>query len=110
MSENAKKFGLIGGTGPQGQGIALRLAKAGYKIMIGSRSHEKAQSIARDLNQKLSSNNIEGGSNHEVVQTTKILLVTIPYETVKETLEPLLEIIKENVRLLIDITVPMKFV
>ena len=110
MSELEKRLGLIGGTGPQGQGIALRLAKAGYKVMIGSRNHEKAQSIAKELNQKLSSNNIEGSSNQEVVKTTKILLVTIPYETVKETIEPLLEFIKQNTQLIIDITVPMKFV
>ncbi|MFX1253350.1 MAG: NAD(P)-binding domain-containing protein [Promethearchaeota archaeon] len=47
------KIGLIGGTGPQGQGLALRLAMAGHEIKIGSRNLEKAQRIVNELNQRI---------------------------------------------------------
>ena len=57
------KIGIIGGTGPQGQGIALRLAKAGYNISIGSRTTEKAETIAKELNDKHSLSNIVGRNN-----------------------------------------------
>ncbi|MFX0066828.1 MAG: NAD(P)-binding domain-containing protein [Candidatus Hermodarchaeota archaeon] len=47
------KIGLIGGTGPQGQGLALRLAMAGHEIKIGSRNLEKAQRIVNELNKRI---------------------------------------------------------
>lgn len=105
-----EKLGIIGGTGPQGQGLALRLANAGYKIFIGSRSQDKAKGIAEELNKKLKGTDIEGVSNADAIKLAKIILITIPYESVKETLEPLLDAIKENTQIIIDIVVPMKFV
>jgi NADPH-dependent F420 reductase len=47
------KIGLIGGTGNQGQGLALRLAMAGHEIKIGSRNLEKAKQIVTELNKRI---------------------------------------------------------
>ena len=103
------KIGLIGGTGPQGQGLTLRLAKAGYKVLIGSRTLEKAQTIAEELNAKLSLDSISGMTNKDVILATNIIFLTIPYDTVQPTLNPLIESIKANTHILVDITVPMKY-
>lgn len=103
------KIGIIGGTGPQGQGLTLRLAKAGYGVLIGSRTLEKAQRIANDLNNKLSLNSITGMINNDVILSAKIIFLTIPYETVQDTLVPLLETIKAHTHIFVDITVPMKY-
>lgn len=103
------KIGIIGGTGPQGQGIALRLAKAGYEVIIGSRSTEKAEKISKELLEKLPQASITGKSNENVVQENEIILLTVPYETVTETLTPLVELIKSKTQIFIDVTVPMKY-
>jgi hypothetical protein len=107
---NFLKIGIIGGTGPQGKGIALRLAKAGYEVVIGSRTLEKANSIIDELRSMGNFDNITGRTNLDVISEVKIIFVTIPYETVQSTLEPLLDLIKKNITILVDITVPMKFV
>lgn len=103
------KIGIIGGTGPQGQGIALRLAKAGYEVTIGSRSAEKAEKISKELLEKLPQASIVGKNNEKVVSENEIILLTVPYETVNETLSPLVELIKSKTQIFIDVTVPMKY-
>ncbi len=103
------KISIIGGTGPQGQGLALRLAKAGYEVLIGSRTLEKAQKIAKELNEKLNQDSITGMTNEDVVRATPIVFLTIPYDTVQSTLEPLTEVIKNHTHIFVDITVPMKY-
>lgn len=103
------KISMIGGTGPQGQGLALRLATAGYEVVIGSRTLEKAQRIAKELNDKLSINTITGMANNDVILASDIVFLTIPYDTVQATLEPLVATIREQTRIFIDVTVPMKY-
>ncbi len=103
------KIAILGGTGPQGQGLALRLAKAGYEVLIGSRTLEKAQTIAKELNSKLSLDNITGMTNSDVIPSTNIIFLTIPYENVQETLNPLIDAIKKHTHIFVDITVPMKY-
>lgn len=103
------KIGIIGGTGPQGQGIAMKLAKAGYEVLIGSRSNEKAHSVASDLNEKMQTNNISGDTNNNVISSVKVVFLTIPYENVESTVQPLIDLIKDNIQIFIDVTVPMKF-
>ena len=103
------EFGIIGGTGPQGQGLALRLAQAGFRVIIGSRTLEKAKKISGELNTKLSSRNITGMANVDVVRSTPIVFLTIPYESVADTLKTLIDTIKENTKIFVDVTVPMKF-
>ena len=103
------KIGLIGGTGPQGQGLTLRLAKAGYEVLIGSRTFEKAQTIAKELNTKLSLESISGMTNKDVILATNIIFLTIPYDTVQATLTPLIDNIKANTHIFVDVTVPMKY-
>ena len=103
-----KKIGMIPGTGKQSQGIALRLAQAGYKVMIGSRSSEKAKTIVEELNAKLSVSSFYGDENKEVVKQCDILFFVVPPEYICSTLEDLGSEIKTDA-IIVDVIVPLTF-
>ncbi len=70
---------ILGGTGKQGQGLAIRWAKAGRKIFLGSREHEKAERVAAELNKNLGELSIHGVSNRDAAQNGEILVSTLPH-------------------------------
>jgi NADPH-dependent F420 reductase len=79
--ENASlpTIALIGGTGKEGPGLAMRWAHVGYPIVIGSRQLEKAQRIASELNEKLGIDSIRGLQNNDAVQSADICVLTVVY-------------------------------
>ncbi|WP_210577706.1 NADPH-dependent F420 reductase [Streptomyces sp. NBC_00445] len=76
--------GVLGGTGPQGKGLAYRLARAGQKVIIGSRAAERAQSAAGELGY-----GVEGADNAECARRSDIVIVAVPWEGHGKTLESL---------------------
>jgi 8-hydroxy-5-deazaflavin:NADPH oxidoreductase len=68
---------IIGGTGKQGPGLALRWAGAGYKIIIGSRQMEKAQATAVEINQALNIESVEGMVNSDAAARADICVLTV---------------------------------
>ena len=68
-------IGILGGTGPQGRGLARRLASAGHEVVLGSRSPERAQQVAADYSE---TGTITGGSNAEAA-SADLVIVTVPY-------------------------------
>lgn len=70
---------VLGGTGKQGPGLALRWAIAGYPIIIGSRYIEKAQATADELNEKLQITTIRGMENSEAARLADICVLTVVY-------------------------------
>jgi len=80
---------FIGGTGPEGRGLALRFGQAGYDVIVGSRSPERAESIAHELSLSLPHANVEGRSNDMAAGEGEMAILTIPYAGLKETLPPL---------------------
>ncbi len=97
---------ILGGTGKEGKGLAYRWAKAGYRILIGSRDATRAQQTAEDLLQRLNGDAlIEGGTNLEVAQRADIVVLTVPYSAHAATLETVKEALQG--KLLIDVTVPL---
>ena len=101
-----KKIAILGGTGKEGKGIAYRLAKTGYEILIGSRSVEKAQAAAKELSDLLKGNaSITGMDNQAAAIAAEVIILTVPYAAHRETLESLREFVKG--KLIIDVTVPL---
>ena len=97
---------ILGGTGKEGKGLAFRWAKAGYKVLIGSRSSERAVTAASEIMELAEgSTSIVGTSNHEAAQLADIVVLTVPYAAHKETLESVKDVLKG--KLLIDVTVPL---
>lgn len=103
-----RTIGLIPGTGKQSQGIAKRLGLAGYKVMIGSRTKEKAERIATELNEKLSLTTFHGDENLEVVKQCDILFLVLPYEYLYDSLQEFMPHFKPNA-IIVDVIVPLTF-
>jgi NADPH-dependent F420 reductase len=97
---------VLGGTGKEGKGLAYRWAKAGYKVLIGSRSEERAVTAASEIMELAEgSTSIVGTSNHEAAQLADIVVLTVPYAAHRETLESVKDVLKGKI--LIDVTVPL---
>lgn len=106
MDNSPLTIGIIGGTGKEGKGLAYRWAKAGYRILIGSRTPEKAQQTATELRQSLGINaQVEGMENREAAMRADVIVLTVPYAAHRETLQALKEMLRG--KLLIDVTVPL---
>ncbi|MFE9834441.1 NADPH-dependent F420 reductase [Streptomyces sp. NPDC005551] len=76
--------GVLGGTGPQGKGLAFRLARAGQKVIIGSRAADRARGAAEELG-----HGVEGADNTECARRSDIVIVAVPWDGHRETLENL---------------------
>ncbi|MCS6995305.1 MAG: NADPH-dependent F420 reductase [Anaerolineales bacterium] len=97
---------VLGGTGKEGKGLAYRWAKAGYRVIIGSRSAQKAQETAAELNERLGGNAaIEGLENFSAAQKADIVVLTVPYAAHRETLVSVREALQGKI--LVDVTVPL---
>ena len=97
---------VLGGTGKEGKGLAYRWAAAGYKVLIGSRSSEKAVTAASEIMQLMEgSTSIVGTSNLEAAQLADIVVLSVPYAAHRETLEGVKNALKGKI--LIDVTVPL---
>jgi NADPH-dependent F420 reductase len=109
VHEEARMIGLIGGTGPEGRGLALRFALAGEKVFIGSRSQDRGQQIAEELGQLApsASSFISGGTNEEAASHGDVVLITTPYEGQKDTLEALRPRLANKV--VVSVIAPMSF-
>ena len=97
---------VLGGTGKEGKGLAYRWAKAGYRVLIGSRSEEKARAAAQELSSLLGGKAVvEGMTNLAAAQKADVAVLTVPYAAHRETLESVKDALKG--KLLIDVTVPL---
>jgi 8-hydroxy-5-deazaflavin:NADPH oxidoreductase len=96
---------VLGGTGKEGSGLALRWANSGYHVIIGSRDAERAQTKATELNE-LINGNIEGLSNQDATTKADIIVLTVPYDAHKATLESVRNEVQGKI--LVDVTVPMQ--
>lgn len=97
---------ILGGTGKEGQGLAYRWARAGYKVLIGSRTPDKAVAAAKELCDVLGDQaSIIGLSNPEAAQQAGIVVVTVPYAAHRATLESVKDVVQG--KLVIDVTVPL---
>ena len=77
MSEIKPVVAILGGTGKEGQGLAIRWTLAGYRIIIGSRQEEKARVIAAKLNKELGSNEIQGMENCDAAREAEVCVLAV---------------------------------
>lgn len=83
------KLAFVGGTGPEGLGLAMRFAAAGHAVAIGSRSKERGEEGAAKVLEAVPAASATGGDNAEVVQDADVVLLTFPYSGQQATLEAL---------------------
>ncbi|MFF4172601.1 NADPH-dependent F420 reductase [Streptomyces sp. NPDC001744] len=94
--------GVLGGTGEQGRGLAHRFARAGQKVIIGSRSAERAREAAGALG-----HGVEGADNAETARRSDVVIVAVPWDGHAETLESLREELAG--KLVVDCVNPLGF-
>lgn len=97
---------IIGGTGPEGSGLALRWARAGETIVIGSRNAERAAATAAGITERTRQTNISGADNASACYGAEIVVLTIPFEAHAETLKHLKSSFRPG-QILVDATVPL---
>ena len=102
-----RPIAVIGGTGPAGMGLALRWARAGEIIIIGSRDEERAKQTAAAIQQKVGPQaNVSGMENAAACAAADILMLTVPFEGQAALLKQLKPAMTEG-SILIDATVPL---
>jgi NADPH-dependent F420 reductase len=99
------RIGIVGGTGKQGRGLAVRWARAGHAIVIGSRVADKARGFVAEL-AKQGFGGIDAGDNAWAASEAEVVVLTVPYEAHAETLRAIKGAAMGKV--LVDVTVPLK--
>lgn len=95
---------ILGGTGDQGNGLARRFALAGHRVLIGSRSAERAQAAAEAL---AGAGRVEGGANADVAAAADLVIVAVPWDGHKDLLTGLREVLAGKI--VVDCVNPLGF-
>ncbi len=107
MAVSLPTIAILGGTGKEGPGLALRWAHAGYPVLIGSRQAEKAQATAADLNEKLGRQQVRGLTNDEAARQAEICILTVQQEAHQAALEGVRQAVQGKI--LVDATARVDF-
>jgi hypothetical protein len=99
------RIAVLGGSGAEGSGLALRLAAAGHQVTIGSRSAEKAAAAATELSTQLGGAIIAGTNNRAAADKAEVVILTVPYSAQRAMVEEVLEQIRGKI--LVDATAPL---
>ncbi|WP_448624053.1 NADPH-dependent F420 reductase [Geodermatophilus sp. URMC 64] len=104
--------GVLGGTGPQGRGLAVRLAAAGQRILLGSRDAGRCGEIAAQVAERAGTFagaevSVQGGTNADVAGAADLVIVAVPFGGHADTLRPLAAPLAGKV--VVDCVVPMGF-
>lgn len=106
MSQEAKKvIAVLGGTGKEGGGLALRWAHRGHRVIIGGRSAERSAEAAAAINATLGGASVSGALNTEAAAAAEIVVLTVPYAAQRATINEVRDALKG--KMLIDVTVPL---
>ena len=97
---------IVGGTGALGFGMALRLARAGTHVVIGSRSSERAEEAAARVRERVPEGRVDGLGNAEAARRGPIVILAVPFRAQSENLTNLSEALEAG-QILVDATVPL---
>jgi len=98
-------IGVLGGTGSEGKGLAVRWAHAGYPVIVGSREAERARAAAAEIAARLPKASIAGMDNRAAAERADIAVLTVPYAAHQPTLTGVKEALRGKI--LVDVTVPL---
>lgn len=107
-----ESLGLLGGTGPQGRGLAARWALAGHRVYVGSRAQERAEAAVEDVASRLEGDTeaaarVVPATNDVVAEEAEIVVVALPYGAQQPALPPLAEVIGDKI--VLNVVNPMEF-
>lgn len=101
-----KILAILGGTGKEGAGLAMRWALHGYRVIIGSRAEERAKTRATEMNSELGGDYLTGLANADAAAAADIVILSVPYSAHRATLNA----VKSQCqgKILVDLTVPLQ--
>jgi NADPH-dependent F420 reductase len=100
------KIAIVGGTGSEGYGLALRWARAGEHIVIGSRDEQRALATADKIQKEVGSAQISGAENQQAVAGADVVVLTVPFQAHAATVRHIKPALKPGV-IVIDASVPL---
>ncbi len=100
-------LGFIGGTGPEGRGLAYRFALAGHGLIIGSRSRERGEEAAREVAERVSAASLRGAENAGAASEGEIVVLTVPFDAQAATLPSLREALEGKI--VVSTATPLSF-
>jgi NADPH-dependent F420 reductase len=101
---NNEIIAVLGGTGKEGSGLAMRLALAGYTVLVGSREKEKAERKAAEYSEK-TGKHLAGETNAEAVKKADIAILTVPSPSHKDMLMRLKDALQQGNKIFVDTTI-----
>ena len=105
QNEQLATIAVLGGTGKEGGGLALRWAHKGHRVIIGSRTAERAIEAAAQMNEVLGGNRVTGAPNAEAAAQGEIVVLAVPYAAQQSTVQEVATVLSGKI--LIDVTVPL---
>jgi len=105
LTSPSLEIAVLGGTGAEGSGIALRLAKAGHRVWIGSRDAEKAAGVCTELGALVPGAVLRPATYRDAAAAASVVILTVPYaaqQAVVQDVRPAL-----SGKILVDATVPL---
>lgn len=106
MTDSSMKVSVLGGTGAQGMGLALRAAHAGMDVCIGSRDAARAQATADAIRAQVEGARVCGASIQDAALHGELALLTVPFAAQLETARAALAGLRGKI--LVDVTVPLR--
>lgn len=108
MTFDDRTIAVLGATGDQGYGLALRWAKAGRRVLIGSRVRDRALEAAAKVKAELGVDvHVEGFENPEAAKQSRIVVLSVPFTAQVSTLKGLKDVWQPG-QILVDLTVPLE--
>lgn len=106
MASQNDAIAILGGTGDQGLGLALRFAKAGRPVVIGSRKAERAVAAAEEVTSAVPGAPVSGCGNAEAVKRAAIVILSVPFEHTAATVKGIRESLSDG-QILVSMAVPL---
>ena len=107
MTQDKQAIAFIGGTGPEGLGLAMRFAQAGRKVIIGSRRQDRADEAAQKIRDAVPNANASGLENKAAVAQGEVVFITVPFDGQEPTLQDLRAELAGKI--VVDTVVPLQF-
>jgi NADPH-dependent F420 reductase len=106
MTDQNDAIAILGGTGDQGLGLALRFAKAGRPIIIGSRKAERAVAAAEEVLAAVPGATVQGLANEEATPLARIVIISVPFEHTAGTVKGIKGVLGEG-QIVVSMAVPL---
>jgi NADPH-dependent F420 reductase len=103
---NDRAIAILGGTGDQGLGLALRFALAGRPVVIGSRRRDRAEEAVGNVRQQVPGADVSGFENAEAVTRARIVILSVPFEHTAGTVKQIKESLEEG-QIVVSMGVPL---